>query len=209
MTDPELRRRAWSLAAAACVGVWLVQQGVRAPEPPAPAAAQALTARPAPPAGTAVAPLPPSAPVRIRVPDIGVDAPVVGLGLNRDGSLGVPPAGHADAAGWFTDGTPPGARGTAIMAGHVDSAEGPAVFYRLGALTKGRRVEVTRRDGRTAVFTVHAVEVYQGRPFPDRQVYGPAPRPELRLITCGGGYDPAHGYRGNVVAYAHLTATRA
>jgi hypothetical protein len=94
------------------------------------------------------------------------------------------------------------------VAGHVDNADGPAVFYDLGALTKGRTIEVDRRDGSVAVFTVDAVEVYDAGAFPDQKVYGAADRPELRVITCGGGYSKQTGYRGNVVVFAHLTGSR-
>ena len=59
------------------------------------------------------------------------------------------------------------------------------------------------------MFTVDAVEVYDARNFPDEKVYGAAPRPELRVITCGGGYSRATGYQGNVVAFAHLSGSRA
>lgn len=149
--------------------------------------------------------LPPSEPVRIKIPSIRVDAPVMGLGLGPDRSLDVPPPGNTNMAGWYRDGTAPGARGTAVMAGHVDDSRGPAVFYSLGALKKGSQVEVTREDGRTAVFDIDAVEVYENDAFPDAKVYGAAARPELRLITCGGGFSEKTGYRGNVVAFAHLT----
>ncbi len=111
-------------------------------------------------------------------------------------------------AGWYEAGTTPGETGTAIVAGHVDNADGPAVFYRLGALKRGDRVEVDRRDGTVALFTVDAVEVYSARDFPDDKVYGAAPRPELRVITCGGGYSKTTGYQGNVVVFAHLTGSR-
>lgn len=88
----------------------------------------------------------------------------------------------------------------------MDTRTGPAVFFRLGALTKGRTVEVERADGRTAVFTVDAVEVYDKKPFPDAKVYGnTSGLPELRLITCGG-FTKRTGYLGNVVVYATLTA---
>ncbi|MEU0737986.1 class F sortase [Streptomyces sp. NPDC006134] len=158
-----------------------------------------------PPAATA---LPPSPPDRIRIPAIRVDAPLTGLGLTRTGSLEVPPAGKKNLAGWYEAGTTPGETGTAIVAGHVDNADGPAVFYRLGALRKGSRIEVDRRDGGVAVFTVDAVEVYDARDFPDEKVYGAARRPELRVITCGGGWSRATGYQGNVVVFAHLTGSR-
>jgi sortase (surface protein transpeptidase) len=132
----------------------------------------------------------------------------MGLGLTPAGSLDVPPAAKENLAGWYESGTSPGARGTSIVAGHVDNAEGPAVFFRLGALRRGATVEVDRRDGGTAVFTVDAVEVYDARDFPDEKVYGAATRPELRVITCGGGYSRATGYQGNVVVFAHLTGSR-
>ncbi|MDT0379782.1 class F sortase [Streptomyces sp. DSM 42041] len=150
-----------------------------------------------------------SDPLRVRIPSIGVSAPLTRLGLHDDGSLEAPPPQDENLAGWYADGTPPGAVGTAIVAGHVDTADGPAVFYGLGALRKGAEVEIERRDGFTAVFTLDAVEVYDGAHFPDTEVYGPSARPELRLITCGGTFDEEAGeYTGNVVVFAHLTDVR-
>lgn len=125
-----------------------------------------------------------------------MDAPLTELGLAPDGSLEVPPPARRDLAGWYRDGTTPGATGTAVIAGHVDHATGPAVFYNLGALRRGAAIEVPRADGRTAVFTVHAIEVYDADAFPDSRVYGPSPRAELRVITCGGGFSHRTGYRG-------------
>jgi hypothetical protein len=200
---------------ALCSGVWLLRNGAETHAPPQPSAAQARAGqdgragqggrageRPAVPA------LPPSPPDRIRIPAIGVNAPLTGLGLTRTGSLDVPPAARRNLAGWYESGTTPGERGTAIVAGHVDNAAGPAVFYDLGALTKGSTIEVDRRDGSVAVFTVDAVEVYAAKDFPDEKVYGAARRPELRVITCGGGYSRGTGYQGNVVVFAHLTGSR-
>ncbi|MFH9570396.1 class F sortase [Streptomyces sp. NPDC017230] len=193
-------------AVALCSGTWLLVGGARTEAPPQPSAAQARTGR----AGEAAAApaLPPSPPDRVRIPAIGVDAPMTGLGLTPSGSLDVPPAERENLAGWYEAGTAPGETGTAIVAGHVDNAEGPAVFYRLGALEKGATIEVDRRDGGVAVFTVDAVEVYAAKDFPDERVYGAANRPELRVITCGGGYSRGTGYQGNVVVFAHLTGSR-
>lgn len=192
-------------AVALCCGALLLSSGTATHAPPQPSPAQARSGqdgeRPAAPA------LPPSPPDRIRIPAIGVNAPLMGLGLTPSGSLDVPPAGRRDLAGWYEAGTTPGERGTAIVAGHVDNADGPAVFYRLGALKKGSRVEVDRRDGGVAVFTVDAVEVYAAKEFPDERVYGPAERPELRVITCGGTYSRSTGYQANVVVFAHLTGS--
>ncbi|MFG2315451.1 class F sortase [Streptomyces tendae] len=200
-------------AVALCSGAWLLLGGEHPDAPPQPSAAQAGTAGQADRGdrgdrGAAAPALPPSPPDRVRIPAIGVDAPLTGLGLTGTGSLDVPPAERKNLAGWYEAGTTPGETGTAIVAGHVDNAEGPAVFYRLGALEKGDRIEIDRRDGGIAVFTVDAVEVYAADAFPDEKVYGAADRPELRVITCGGPYSRSTGYQGNVVVFAHLTGSR-
>ncbi|MEU3049344.1 class F sortase [Streptomyces sp. NPDC006984] len=202
------KAKTWALVLAVCAGLWLVRNGSQDVTPPIPSAAEAFAAGPNAYTEAAADPLPPSDPVRLRIPGIGVDAPVTGLGLTGGGGLEVPPAADGNLVGWFREGTAPGAAGTAITAGHVDNAEGPAVFYALGALRKGDRIEVEREDGRTAVFTVDAVEVYGAETFPDEKVYGPSERAELRVITCGGGYSARTGYRGNVVAFGHLIGVR-
>lgn len=191
--------------AALLSGAWLVRSGGETHAPPQPSAAQARTESSEP--DSAAPALPPSPPDLIRIPAIHVNAPLMGLGLTSTGSLDVPPAERENLAGWYEAGTAPGETGTAIVAGHVDNADGPSVFYRLGALKKGSGIEVERRDGSTALFTVDAVEVYDTDHFPDEKVYGAASRPELRVITCGGRYSPRTGYEGNVVVFAHLTGS--
>ena len=187
-------------------GIWLLHGATGGHAPPQPSAAQASTG--IDPEGSGAPPLPPSPPDRIRIPSIRVDAPLTGLGLTGTGSLKAPPAAQQNLAGWYEAGTVPGDTGTAVVAGHVDNAAGPAVFYDLGALKKGSTIEVHRRDGSTAVFTVYAVEVFADKDFPDEKVYGATDRPELRVITCGGGYSRRTGYQGNVVVFAHLTGGR-
>ncbi|MEU6675872.1 class F sortase [Streptomyces sp. NPDC046925] len=193
---------------ALCSGAWLLHNGQEARTPPQPSAAQAASAHPGHDRAPAAAALPPSPPDRIRIPAIRVDAPLMGLGLTRQGSLDVPPPKKTNLAGWYESGTTPGETGTAIVAGHVDNAEGPSVFYDLGRLTRGSTIELERRDGSVAVFTVDANEVYEAEKFPDEKVYGAADRPELRVITCGGSYSRKTGYQGNVVVFAHLTSVR-
>ncbi|MFI5767638.1 class F sortase [Streptomyces sp. NPDC051658] len=204
------KAKGWPLVIAALAGVWLIRNGADTQlVPPRPTAAQAFAGGPEPQPGSPVAePLKPSAPVRIRIPSIRVDAPMMRLGLGSDGSLDVPPAGNRNIVGWYRDGTPPGSRGSAFVAGHVDNAQGRSVFYDLGALQKGSTVEVVRQDGRTAVFSLDAIEVYKNDDFPDKRVYGASSFASLRLITCGGGFSKETGYEGNVVAYAHLTSVR-
>ncbi|WP_317452482.1 class F sortase [Streptomyces sp. CBMA29] len=202
---------------AVSVGITLISNGAQSQTPPPqPGAAQAFAARddtpnptPTRPGVPAITVLPPSAPTKVRIPSIHLDAPVTGLDLQQDGHLAAPPDDDRNLAGWYRGGTAPGAVGTAILAGHVDTQQGSAVFYDLGALKKGAAVEVDRQDGRTALFTIDAIEVYAAKDFPNNKVYGPASRPELRLITCGGGFDKKRQqYLGNVVVYAHLTGAR-
>lgn len=140
-------------------------------------------------------------PARISIPAIGVDARVIRLGLDRDGALEVP--GRWGDAGWYVHSPRPGAPGPAVLAGHVDSTSGPAVFYRLGALRRGAAIRIARADGTTARFRVQRVERWPKAHFPTSRVYGNTRRPTLRLITCGGAFDGGTGhYTDNTIVFA-------
>ena len=164
---------------------------------PAPATGEALPAVGDP--GRSVAPG--EVPVHLEVPAAGVDVPLIRLGVNPDGSLEVP--ADYQQVGWFTGSAAPGATGPAIIAGHVDSTSGPAPFFELRDLVAGDEVVVTGADGQRRSFSVDGVEQYPKDRFPTAAVYGPAPGPVLRLITCGGSFDRSAGhYRDNVVVFA-------
>jgi len=157
-----------------------------------------LLSAPAPSDAGAVSP-----PIRLQLPAIGVDTALQALRLQPDGSLQAPSAWQE--AGWYADGVRPGAVGPAVIAGHVDSRSGPAVFFRLGELRPGDRVVVQRRGGRPLTFVVDDLARYPKNNFPTAAVYGPAPVPELRLITCAGDFDArARSYLDNLVVSAHL-----
>jgi len=160
---------------------------------------------------TGPAPLGPSVPVRLDIPAIGVSTPLMPLGLNADGTVAVPPLRPDAPAGWYRHSATPGETGPAVILGHVDTASaGPAVFFRLRDLRPGDTVTVRRTDGTTAVFAVDRVAQYPKSEFPTGAVYGPIDHAALRLVTCGGVFDPIRReYRGNLVAYATLTATSA
>ncbi|MCI3221108.1 class F sortase [Streptomyces sp. NP-1717] len=163
---------------------------------------------PAGAAARAAPALPGSTATRIRIPSVRVDAPLTRVSLDADGWIDAPPAGRPELAGHFQGSVTPGEQGTSVIVGHVDTAEGPAVFYDIGRLAEDSRVEVTRADGTTAVFTVYGVKSFTKRGFPARSVYRATGAPELRLITCGGAFTRKTGYQGNVVAFARLTETR-
>ena len=144
-----------------------------------------------------------AAPVRVRVPGIGVDSPLEQLGIDDGGALQTP--ADYGRAGWFSGGPAPGDVGPAVLAGHVDSTDGPAVFWRLRDLVPGDDVLVDRTDGTTARFTVTRVERHPKDAFPTDEVYGPTPDAQLRLVTCGGEFDrAARSYRDNVVVFAAM-----
>ena len=146
----------------------------------------------------------PALPVKLTVPAIGVTDPIIHLGLQADGSLQVPPA-MAKVVGWYTESPRPGAVGGAVIAGHVDSYKGAGPFYWLRDLKPGDKVYVSRADGTVAEFDVTQVQEYPKAAFPTSIVYGGEPDAELRLITCGGTFDPSTGhYLSNIIAYATL-----
>lgn len=140
-------------------------------------------------------------PVFLTVPAIGVRTRLIRLGTTRQGTLQVPAS--TSVAGWYTSSPRPGAIGSSIIAGHIDSYTGPGVFFRLRMLRPGDRVYIRRTDGTLAVFAITAVRVYLKTAFPTAAVYGPVPDVALRLISCGGAFDRITGsYLSNVVAYA-------
>lgn len=155
------------------------------------------------PIGGGSAPIEASRPVRVSVPGVGIDAPLVELGLDAAGAVAAP--ADFDTAGWYTGSAQPGQPGPAVLAGHVDSRSGPAAFYRLVEVAVGDDITVHREDGSALTFTVTGVEQYAKDAVPTQAIYGPTPGPQLRLITCGGDFDRSIGhYEDNVVVYATI-----
>jgi hypothetical protein len=137
----------------------------------------------------------------IRIRAIGVSAPVIPLGLNPDRTLETPR--EWGQTGWYKGGPEPGERGPAVIAGHVDSTSGPAVFYRLGELHRGALISIRRADHTSVRFRVQGVERWPKDRFPTRRVYGRTREAALRLITCGGVFNSATGhYLDNTIVYA-------
>jgi hypothetical protein len=184
------------------------------PPPPAPAHAVSQRITPAPRTDTrltAASPsLPRSAPKRLLIPSIGVNAPFTDLAIGPSGRLNAPPPDATNLVGWFAAGPSPGERGTAIVAGHLDTTTAPAVFASLSTLSPGSSVDIVREDGSTASFVVDAIDNFPQDKFPDDLVYADTPDAQLRLITCGGAYDHSKKrYTENTVAFAHLKTSAA
>lgn len=196
------------------LGLWLwgreisdVQQGISAPVSGDVAAVGRPPEVELPPA---VRPLGDALPQRLDIPGLDVQAPVVARGLDPRGAVDPPPYDQAGVVGWYAAGVKPGAAGAALMVGHVDTENRPAVFHRISALKPGATVRVLRDDGKLAEFTVDDVQVVARAGFDARQAYGAhrSGRAELRLITCGGTFDRAtRSYTANVIVSAYLTGT--
>jgi hypothetical protein len=150
-----------------------------------------------------------SLPVSVAIPTIGVQSKLLHLGRNEDGTMEVPNLiTSANEAAWYKYSVTPGQIGTAVIEGHLDSYQGPAVFFRLGALRPGNRISVTLADGITAVFRVTGVREYAKDKYPATTIYAPANYAALRLITCGGDFDAATGhYLSSVVVFASLVSS--
>lgn len=210
------------LAAGALTIVVAVRAQQSAPQPPRSAASPVSvvpsTTTGATPPSTSAAPtstttgpiLTRSVPVHLSVPAIGVDSGLLQIGLNAAGAIQTPPLVRDSHAYWLTVSPTPGQLGPATIIGHVDSAAyGPGVFFRLGALRQHDTISITRADGLVAEFAVERVVEYPKAQFPTFAVYGNTDNAALRLITCGGIFDPAvHSYESNIVAYASLVSTQ-
>lgn len=148
-------------------------------------------------------------PLRIRIPAIGVSAPVGSVGVDKAGEIQSPPLSKPNYTGWYRYGPAPGDQGPAIILGHVNTRKGAAVFSRLRELKRGNKIAVQRADGKTAIFTVDGIEQVSKTKFPTKRVYGNTATASLRLITCGGVFNAkAHSYTDNIIVYATLTSTQ-
>ncbi|MGW5451406.1 class F sortase [Nocardia sp. NPDC003979] len=166
--------------------------------PPAGIATTAAVAVPA------AQPLGRSAPVRLRIPELGLDTTLGTSGTTATGALAAP--AYFDHASWFSPGASPGEAGAAVILGHVDSADGPAVFFHLGELTAGAEILVTRQDGSVTRFVVDRTEVVAKDRFPTDRVFAADDAAHLRLITCGGSFDrDERRYLSNVIVSATMT----
>ncbi len=181
-----------------CTGIlYVALQPLLAPTsstPPTRAASASLASEQAPS-------LPGSVPTHLEIPDILLSADIIELGTNDDGSLEVP--GDYVHAGWYKYSPTPGEIGPSVIAGHVDSYQGPAVFFYLKDLQPGQMIYITRQDNSTVKFKVDSVALFDQANFPTASVYGNIDHAGLRLITCGGVYDPfTNHYSHNTVVYA-------
>ncbi len=147
------------------------------------------------------------APSQLTIPAVDMHARVVAVGKAGDGSIDVPTQDPVRTAGWYRLGPSPGDAGTAVIVGHVDTKTEAAVFYKLPDLGPGDRIQVTRRDGHVATFSVDRVERTPKDAFPAATIFAPVAKPRLVLVTCGGNWVGGElGYADNVIVFATLVS---
>jgi len=147
-------------------------------------------------------------PITLRIPRIGVNAPVEAVGLDPTGAMATPSTPFR--VGWYAAGPLPGQPGNAVIDGHLDSARyGAAVFWNLSKLVPGDTVEVEMPGKRWLTFVVTRVAVYPYNNAPLDEIFGDAPEPRLNLITCSGTFDRAsRNYDQRRVVYTRLVSAR-
>ncbi|WP_298788787.1 class F sortase [uncultured Marinococcus sp.] len=143
-------------------------------------------------------------PEKLLIPSIDVEANLQGVGVLDNGQMGVPDS--AEGVGWFEPGVTPGEEGNAVMAGHVDSKSGPAVFFDLEDMEAGDEVQVTNEDDQELAFTVTKVVSYPRKDAPIEDIFGSSDGRHLQLITCTGTFKQAQGtHDERLVVYTELT----
>ena len=168
------------------------------PDPVVVSSAPPATAGAKPPARQVVA-----VPVRIQIPALGVDAAVEPEGVDGHGEMAIPE--DVRTIGWYRFGPAPGAAaGSAVLVGHVDSAEqGLGAFFGLPNLRRGDVISVTSADARVHRFRVVAREEFDKSVVPLASIFARDGAPRLTLVTCGGSFDrAARSYRDNIVVTA-------
>ncbi len=161
---------------------------------------------PQPGSAPTAAPMAASRPVRIEIPRLDVDEPVMRLGLAATGTAEVPPLANHNLAGWYDGSVTRGRKAPRSSWGTSIRSPGISVFFYIKTLRPGNKIEIVRANGSTAVSTVDGVQKVVKASFPTSDVYGNVGYPGLRLVTCGGPFNTAtRQYLDNVVVYAHLT----
>jgi Sortase domain len=155
-----------------------------------------------PPAPTSPAPAtsPAAAPIRLALPALAIDAPVVPVGVQPGGGMAIPD--DPKVLGWWQGGARTGDRGTVVLAGHVDTAQaGAGALFPLSRAVPGQHVLLTTSQG-TRDYVINAVRAYLKADLPS-EVFATTGQSRLALITCGGPFDPrTRQYADNLVVYA-------
>jgi LPXTG-site transpeptidase (sortase) family protein len=142
-----------------------------------------------------------AAPARMRIERLGIEAPLVTIGINADGNMAAPDG--PELIGWYDFTAKPGTgSGNAVVAGHRDwRGYGPAVFWELEDLERGDIIEVELLDGSLVRYAVTAGHTYPVADLDMREILARTEEETLTLITCAGDFED-HDYTDRHVVRA-------
>ncbi len=144
-----------------------------------------------------------SKPKELTIPALNVQTQIEYVGKDKNGAMEVPK--NTNNVAWYMLGPLPGGQGNAVIAGHLDTQTGPAIFAHLSDLAPGDEVTVTDEKGVQKTFVVEKTAVYDEDQFPINDVFGPSEKPRLNLITCTGSFNKAiKEYNKRYVVYTVL-----
>jgi sortase A len=141
-------------------------------------------------------------PSRIVIPSVGVEVDIELVGQDANGRMDVPK--NVSNAGWWQYGAKPGGKGSAVIAGHVDTPDGQlGIFYKLDQLKPGDTIVVYDQDGKQHVFEVAFLQIYPYDEFPVDVIFERTDKKRLNLITCSGNFDLSEqSYEERLVVFA-------
>lgn len=148
----------------------------------------------------------PGIPKKLTIPAIDIDAQIEQVGLTKKGAMQNPSSWFT--VGWYKLGARPGSMGSAVIAGHLDSDTGPAVFWDIEKLQPGDTITVTDDGGNEWNYTVDRLESYPLKEVPMQELFGPTEKTQLVLVTCEGEWIEQQGYDERLVVFASFVSNK-
>ncbi|GAF63288.1 putative sortase [Bacillus sp. TS-2] len=139
----------------------------------------------------------------LQIPKLDISTNIIEVGQLEDGSMGVPD--NDIDVGWYEPGPLPGEKGNAVLAGHVDSRTGPAIFYELDQLEVGDEIIIQDSNGEQLLFEVEKMESFPYDDAPLSEIFGSSDEKRLNLITCTGVFNREQGtHEDRLVVFTKL-----
>jgi len=151
-------------------------------------------------------------PLRLGIPSLQIDTPILNVGTTINGQMDAPTSQAVNSpywssVFWYAPGTTPGQSGNAVIAGHVDRVGGdPAIFWSLHTMKPHDPVIIQTQGKGALKFVVDRVVKYPadapGKAILNA-VFGPTSGHHLNLITCSGVWT-GQGYDERLVVFTTL-----
>lgn len=141
-------------------------------------------------------------PVSLKIPSINIEANIESVGINSKGEMGVPV--DTNNVGWFDLGPLPGKRGSAVIAGHLNTADGKdGVFANIHRLQAGDKVFVKSDTGKISTFVVKDSGSFD--PDSANDFFTKSDGTHLNLVTCQGVWNKSKkSYTKRLVVFTDL-----